>query len=158
MAPHKGVNPYLRTQILTASPEELRLMLFDGALKFCKQARPAIEQGDLEASYEALSRAKKIVLELSTGMDRKQAPEVAEKMSALYTFIFKKLVDANMQRDLAPLDEAIGLLEYERETWKMLIDKSKGNPDNPAPKLADTQPPTQSPARQTALSTYANSA
>ena len=56
-------NPYLRTRIMTATPEELRLMLYDGALKFTTQARAALEEKNYESSYNCLMRAQKIVLE-----------------------------------------------------------------------------------------------
>ncbi|MEM9790602.1 MAG: flagellar export chaperone FliS [Planctomycetota bacterium] len=167
MPPKPAVNPYLRTQIMTAAPEELRLMLFDGAVKFCKQARHAFDAGDFHASYEALAKAKKVVLELSVGMDRKQAPDVAEKMGALYTFIYRKLVDANMDRSAGPLDEATRLLEYERDTWRMLIEKTRQSanlnaeatqaavPTQPTP---SADPAASDPARRTAISAYARSA
>ena len=61
------VNPYLKTKVMTASPEELRLMLYEGAIKFCRQATDAIGKGDWEAMYNALIRAQKIVLELEEG-------------------------------------------------------------------------------------------
>ncbi len=121
------VNPYLRTKVLTASPEELRLMLYDGALKFCRQAKVAIEQKQLEDSYQNLVRAQKIVLELSTSLKHSVEPELCGKLSALYTFIYRKLVDANIQRDTAAIDEAVKLLEYERETWVMLMEKISGH-------------------------------
>lgn len=116
-------NPYLKTKIMTASPEELRLMLYDGAIKFCHQARRALEESDFEGSYTALMRSQKIVLELSTSLNHNVAPEICDKLSALYTYIYRLLVDANMQRKIEPITESIDLLEYERETWKLLMEK-----------------------------------
>jgi flagellar protein FliS len=164
MTAKPAVNPYLRTQIMTASPEELRLMLFDGSIKFCQQARQAMGQADYDKSYETLTKAKKIVLELSVGMDRKQAPEVADKMGALYTFIYKKLVDANMERQTEPLDEAIRLLEYERDTWRLLMEKARQNANlnaaatEAAVSSQPANPAATDPARNTALSAYARTA
>jgi len=97
-------------------------------------------------------------------MDRKQAPEVAEKMGALYTFIFRKLVDANMERQAGPLDEATRLLEYERDTWRMLMEKARQNANLNAEATAaaaaqpKANPAAVDPARKTALSAYARSA
>lgn len=116
-------NPYLRTKILTASPEELRLMLYEGAVRFCNQAKQALEQEDYENSYTCLMRAQKIVLELSTSLDHQAAPEICDRLSALYSYIYRRLVDANMERDVKAVDESITLLEYETETWKMLMAK-----------------------------------
>ena len=115
------VNPYLKTKVMTASPEELRLMLYEGAIKFCRQATDAIGKGDWEAMYNALIRAQKIVLELSNSLKPELAPELCERMSAVYTYLYKRLVDANLERDRSPIDECIGLLEYERESWLMLM-------------------------------------
>jgi flagellar protein FliS len=145
-------NPYLRTKIMTASPEELRLMLYDGAIKFGRQGRAALEKKDYEESYNCLMRAQKIVLELSTSLNHDVDPALCEKMSALYTFIYRKLVDANMQRDAAPLDEALKLLAYERETWQMLMQKLGQNTGE------GQDNPNIAGAQQTAISTYSKSA
>lgn len=120
-----NMNPYLRTKILTASPAELRLMLYDGAIKFCRQAVHAMAQKDREGMYNALIRAQKIVLELSTSLNHKENPELCSRMEALYTYIYRRLVDANMEHDESPIHESISLLEYERETWMMVMKKAQ---------------------------------
>jgi len=140
------VNPYLKTKVMTASPEELRLMLYEGAIKFCRVARDAVEADDFETSYNALMRSQKIVLELSTSLNHDAAPELCDKLAALYTYIYRLLVDANMQREVEPIDEAIKLLDYERETWQMLMQQI--TPDNSAAK----PPASQAGAQQTAIS------
>ena len=114
---------YLRNKVLTASPRELRLMLYDGALKFCHQAIEAIEAGQIEPGFDALMRAQKIVLELSTSLKHDVEPDLCAKLSALYTYMYRLLVDANMTRDAAKVEEAIRLLEYERQTWVMLMEQ-----------------------------------
>ena len=126
----QGPNPYLKTRVMTASPEELRLMLYDGAIKFCRQARPALEAQNFEVSYEQIARAQRVVLELSTSLKPDIAPELCDKLAGLYTYIYKLLIAANTEHQMDKLDEAIGLLEYERSTWVMLMDKLKaeGNP------------------------------
>ena len=135
-------NPYLRTKVLTASPEQLRLMLFDGAIKFCRQARHCLGQTDYEGMYNALVRAQRIMLELSTSLDHAADPQLCQRLAALYDYIYRRLVDANIERDAAAIDEALELIEYERETWVMLMknlaDQSEGGQENP--------PPTDRPA------------
>lgn len=138
MSMSTGPNPYLKTKVLSASPEELRLMLFDGAIKFARQALGSLEKNDFEGSYNNLTRAQKIVMELSSSLDHKVDPELTEKMAALYTFIYKLLVDANTQRVAEPINEAIQLLTYERETWSLLIAKVKGVPDTANAPLASS--------------------
>ena len=121
-----STNPYLRTRIMTASPEQLRLMLYDGALRFARQGRGAIEHGDYETSYSAIARAKRIVLELSNSLNHDAHPELCQRLAGLYTYVYRLLTEANMSRKLEPLDEAIELIGYERETWQMYIDRLNG--------------------------------
>ncbi|MEX0653533.1 MAG: flagellar export chaperone FliS [Phycisphaeraceae bacterium] len=130
--PAPATNPYLRTKIMTASPEQLRLMLYDGAIKFCRQGRDALARQDFEASYHALMRAQKIVLELSNSLNADVDPALCQRLAALYTYIYRRLVDANMTREPDAVDEAIRLIDYERETWQMLIRKLHTD-DEPAP-------------------------
>jgi flagellar protein FliS len=144
--PTPAANPYLKTRILTASPEELRLMLYDGAIRFCRQARDAQGRGDFEAGYESLMRAQKIVLELSTSLKHDVDPDLCAKLSALYTYIYRLLVDANVHRASNKIEEAIRLLEYERETWQMLMGQLA------AGKAGQREPMTDTGAQQTAMS------
>ncbi|MCC6580895.1 MAG: flagellar export chaperone FliS [Phycisphaeraceae bacterium] len=139
-------NPYLRTKILTASPQELRLMLYEGAIRFCRRAREHLPHKQYEDSYNALMRAQKIVLELSTSLNHNVAPDLCQKLSALYTYIYRLLVDANIHHNIKPLDEAISLLEYEKETWELLMKKVAA--DN----QAGTAPQALTSAQQTAIS------
>jgi len=133
-------NAYLRTRVMTASKEELRLLLFDGALKFCRQAVDAIGRADWEASYNALSRAQKIVMELSNSLDHSADPELCERLAALYTYIYRRLVDANMERDTSAVNEAIRLIGYERETWVMVMDRLRRSGDADPHADADAAP------------------
>jgi len=117
------VNPYLKTRVMTATPEELHLMLYDGAIKYTGQAREAIAARDIQASYDLLVRAQNIVLELLGGLKHDLAPELCGKQAALYNFIYRRLVEANLHKDVAALDDAIKILHYCRETWILLMGK-----------------------------------
>ncbi|MEM9418926.1 MAG: flagellar export chaperone FliS [Planctomycetota bacterium] len=147
-------NPYLRTKIMTASPEELRLLLFDGCLKFCRQGEHELKQDkpNFEAIYENFMRAQKIVLELSTSLNHDANPELCEKLSALYTYVYRLLVDANLERDVAKAGEAIQLLEYERETWQLMMQKTAQAQGQVAGTITDAG------AQQTAMSSLSKSA
>ena len=124
MKPNPAANPYLRNQVMSARPEQLRLMLFDGAIRFLAAARKGLEQKNYDVSYTNISKAQKIVLELTNSLNREVMPEVTEKLSALYTYVYRLLIDASTRRDTEPLDEAVKLIRYERETWAMLIEKA----------------------------------
>ncbi len=116
-------NSYLRNAVMTASPEQLHLMLYDGAIRFSLQARDAIEARDYETSYNKLSRAQAIILEMQSGLRPEVNRELCERMAAIYSFIYRKLVDASVHHSVSDLDDALKILRYQRETWVMLIDK-----------------------------------
>jgi flagellar protein FliS len=121
---------YLKAKVLTATPEQLHLMLFDGAVKFCERARLALDQKQFEVSFNLLSRAQKILLELNCGLKHDVSPGLCKNLSSLYLFCYRRLVEANTAHDLAALDEAIEILRYQRETWVLLmqqLQKSKAN-------------------------------
>jgi len=120
-SPHD--NAYLRDAILTAAPEQLQLMLYDGAIRFCLQARDAIEQKDYEESFNKLTRAQNIILEMQGALNYDVNRELCERVAAIYNFLYRRLVDANMHRDTVAIDDALKILRIERETWQILTDK-----------------------------------
>ncbi|MCP4711846.1 MAG: flagellar export chaperone FliS [Planctomycetes bacterium] len=118
-------NEYLKTKVLTASQEQLQLMLYDGAIRFCEQARKAIEDKQIEQSYNLIIKAEKIVMELCNSMRDEVAPETCANMRRLYIFCYEKLVDANLKKETKSLDEALQVLRHLRETWIMVMEKAK---------------------------------
>ncbi len=120
MNPQAAQN-YLRTKVLTATPEQLQLMLYDGAIRFGEQARAALQARNYENSYTLITRVQKIVLELISTLRHDQAPDLCGKLAAIYNFAYRKLIDANVNHEVEPLDEALELLRYQRETWVMLM-------------------------------------
>lgn len=151
--PPSGPNPYLRTKIMTANPQELRLMLYEGAVRFCRQSLAAMEKNDHDASFDALMRAQKIVLELSTSLKHEVAPDLCTKLTALYNYIYKQLVEATLQRDPNLVKEALTLLEYETQTWRMLMDKLTQEPGDGSTDHAQVTAP-----QQTAISSLSQNA
>lgn len=123
MKPTDSANAYLRTKVMTASPEELRLMLLDGAIKFARQGRDGLDHRDYEASYNGISQCRDIVMELITTIRPEVDPDLCQRVRALYTFMYTELVEASMEKDVARVDKVIELLEYERETWALLMEK-----------------------------------
>lgn len=116
-------NQYLRTKVMTASPAELRLMLIEGAIRFCRQGREGLAAKDYEKSFEGLTQAKAIIMELINGLRPEIDPELCSRLSGLYTFMYTRLIEANLEKKPEMIDEVIKLLDYERETWVLLIDK-----------------------------------
>jgi flagellar secretion chaperone FliS len=114
---------YLKMKVLTATPEQLQMMLFDGALRFGQQARAALLGKKFDESFEHITRVQNIVLELRLSLKRDVYPELCDKLAAIYLYIHRKLVDANINHGVDSLDEAIKLLGYQRETWSLLLQK-----------------------------------
>jgi flagellar protein FliS len=131
----KAAEQYLRNRVLTATPEQLQLMLFDGALRFSDQARGALEKKNYEESFNLISRVQKIVTELICSLKRSRSPELCDKLLALYHFAYRRLVAANTRHEMQALDEAIQVLRYQRETWAMLMEQMS---KTKAAKVADT--------------------
>ena len=123
MNPQTAQQQYLRTRVMTATPEQLQMMLYDGAIRFSEQARAALEAHDYEKSYNMISRVQKIITEMSCTLKRDVLPELCDKLSALYAYVYKKLVEANVQHSVEAIDEALGLMRYQRETWALLLDQ-----------------------------------
>ena len=118
-------NAYLKTKVMTASPEELQLMLYDGAIRFCEQARAAVENKEIEESYVLLIKAQKIVSELMSSMRDDLAPDTCANMRRLYAFCYDRLITANLDKNVELIDEALKVIRHIRETWVMLIEKVK---------------------------------
>ncbi len=117
-------NAYLQASVLTASPEQLQLLLYDGAIRFAEQARVALEARQFDQSYDRLTRAQAIIMELQHSLKPSVDAALCERMSQLYNFIYMRFVDANIQQDVAPLDEGLSVLRYQRETWVLLIQQT----------------------------------
>ncbi len=116
-------NSYLKTRVHTASKDQLLLMLFDGAIRFAEQAKPALAAKDFETSCTLLCKAQRIAIELLTAIDReKMDPEIYSNLAGLYNFIFQSLSEANLLRQVEPIDDALPILRHLRDTWAMAID------------------------------------
>lgn len=116
-------NPYLRDAVLTATPEQLQLMLYDGAIRFATQGRDALHVKDYESAYNKLTRAQHIVLEMISGLNHEVNAELCQRVASIYNFLYRKLVDACVNRDTQAIDDALRVLRVERETWQILVDK-----------------------------------
>src|SRR5215475_8549240 len=98
---------YLKTKVLTASPEMLTLMLWDGAIRFAEQGKDAILKKDIEGSYKSLVRSQKIITELTTNLRHEVNPELCANLASIYNFIYRRLVDANLNKDAKLVDDAL---------------------------------------------------
>ncbi|MBS3947258.1 MAG: flagellar export chaperone FliS [Dethiobacter sp.] len=120
-------NPYLAYQqqsVLTASPGELTLMLFNGCLKFLGQAEGAMARQDIQGAHNALLRVQDIVVELMVTLDPQY--EVSQGLMALYDYLRRRLLEANLRKDPAIVKECLGLATELRDTWAEAVKLSRG--------------------------------
>ena len=117
---------YNNSKVLTASPAELTLMLYDGAIKFCNIAEVAIEQKDVEKAHINIIKTQRIVDYLRQTLDMKYA--VAKDFERIYVYLSQRLVEANTKKDMEILEEVNTHLRSVRDTWKevMHINREKG--------------------------------
>ncbi len=122
-------NPYAQynaNKVLTASPAELTLMLYDGAIKFCNIAELAIGQKDIMKAHTNIVKAQRVIEYLRQTLDMKYP--VAQDFENIYVYIERRLVQANIKKDVEILKEVNEHLHSVRDTWKevMRINKEKG--------------------------------
>ena len=115
-------NPYAQyhnNKIMTASPAELTLMLYEGAIKFCNIAIMGIEQGDIEKAHNNNMKVQKILKEFIASLDDKY--EVSKDFKNVYDYLLVRLHEANMTKDKAILEEVLEHLRTMRDTWKEVM-------------------------------------
>ena len=126
MAPMNQYAQYNNSKILTASPAELTLMLYEGAIKFTNIAIMAIEKNDIEKAHNNIKRVERIIEEFRSTLDHKYP--VAEDFDRVYVYLLQRLFEANIKKDKEILEEVNTHLRSMRDTWKevMRINKEKG--------------------------------
>ncbi len=110
---------YQGNKINTASPAELTLMLYEGAIKFCNKALLAMENRDILKTNENIKKAERIITELNATLDMKYP--VAKDFENVYTLIHKLLFQANIKKDPETLKKALGYIREMRDTWKEVM-------------------------------------
>jgi len=118
---------YNNNKVMTASPAELTLMLYEGAIKFCNIAETAVEQKDIQKAHTNIIKVQHIIDYLRQTLDMKYP--VAQDFERIYVYLSERLVAANMKKDKAILEEINEHLHSVRDTWKeiMRINREKGN-------------------------------
>lgn len=108
---------YQRTQVDTASPTRLVVMLYDGAVRFLRQGQEAMQRGDREKQNHCLVRAQRIVAELMSSLNIEEGGEIAANLMGLYQFMTEQLVLANIEDDAQRVQKVREMLESLREAW-----------------------------------------
>ncbi len=122
-----ATNPYAQYQnskILTASPAELTLMLYDGAIKFGNIAIAAMKEKDVPKAHTNIIKVQRIITEFRSSLDRNYP--VAQDFDNIYVYLLQRLLQANVKKDPEIMEEVVGHLRTLRETWVEVMKKSKG--------------------------------
>ena len=119
MIANQGYAAYANNKVLTASPAELTLMLYEGAIKFCNRAIVAVEKNDIEGAHNAIMRTENIIVEFQSVLNRKYP--VAKEFDNVYDYIMDRLREANMTKDKEILEEVLTHLRTMRDAWKEVM-------------------------------------
>lgn len=118
------MNPYQQYKenaILTASPEELVLMLYNGIIRFIDEAKTALQKKDYVETNAKIQRAQDIITELMLTLDMNY--DISKNLYNLYDYMLRRLIDANMKKDIEILDEVRGFAVELRDTWSLALQK-----------------------------------
>ena len=110
---------YANSKVLTATPAELVLMLYDGAIKFCNIAIAGVEENNIEKAHNNIIKVENIVSEFRATLDKKYP--VAEDFDRVYEYLLRRLYEANIKKDAEILNEVLEHLRTMRDTWKEVM-------------------------------------
>jgi flagellar protein FliS len=113
----RGIDAYRRTEAQSASPIQLIVMLYDGALRFLSDARAAQQTGDLPRRAHAMRRVAAIVAECQSTLDLERGGTLAADLDRLYSYISARLLDVTVNRDPSAIDEVHKLMTTLRNGW-----------------------------------------
>ena len=129
-----GYNQYKENSVLTAQPEELTLMLYNGLVKFIMKAQQALSKKDLEGAHNNIIKSQNIVVELISSLDKSY--EISNGLLLLYDYMYRRLVEANIQKSAEILDEVLDLSKQLRDTWEQAMKLYKHPPKKSAAAVA----------------------
>lgn len=122
MALKNGYAAYANSKVMTASPAELTLMLYDGAIKFCNIAIAAIEKNDIEKAHNNIRKVENIIAEFQATLNHKYP--VAKDFDNVYTYLQERLLQANLKKDKDILEEVLKHLRTMRDSWKEVMEQT----------------------------------
>ena len=123
MAIRNPYEAYQKNSINTASPGELTLLLYNGCIKFVKQGRLAISEGNIQERNINLQKAQSIISELMITLN--MDVEVSKNMAVMYEYVNRRLREANLKNDISILDEVLEIVSEFRDTWKAVIQANR---------------------------------
>ena len=125
MAQRNAYAAYQNSKVLTASPAELTLMLYEGGIKFCNVAVASIEKGDVQTAHNNIMKAQRVLQELQASLDMKYP--VAQDFNNVYNYLISRLMEANLDKNTEIIQEVLKHLRTMRDTWKEVMQINSGN-------------------------------
>ena len=119
MLANQGYAAYANNKIMTASPAELTLMLYEGAIKFANLAIAGMETNDIEKAHTNIIKVERIIEEFQSTLDHKYP--VAEDFDEVYNYLMMRLREANLKKDKEIMEEVLKHLRTMRDTWKEVM-------------------------------------
>ena len=120
----------IESAVMSASPHQLIVLLFDGAMSALVRARLFLDQGDLISKGEALSKAIRIIDNgLKAGLDMDAEGELSNNLASLYDYMVRRLLHANMHNDVETIMEVEGLLNNIADAWKQIGEAPSSHQD-----------------------------
>ena len=127
MANANGYGQYRQIRINTASPGKLILLLYQGAIKALKKSVELIDRKDYAGKGECLIKAQDIVMELNLALDMDVGGEISHSLRRLYLYIYRRLVDANLNLDKDAIQETIRIMENLYDAWGTAVQDAEGS-------------------------------
>ena len=120
---NNAAEAYKRQQIMTATPEALTLMLYNGCLKFIDEGIQSVKEKQWEAANNSLQKAQSIISEFRITLDMDY--EISHQLMPLYNYTYDRLVEGNIKSDVAMLEEAKGIIKELRDAWAQAMKKAR---------------------------------
>ncbi len=130
MIAYNAYNQYKENSVFTASPEELTLMLYNGLVKFIMRGIDSIDKRNIQEANTNIIKAQNIVSEFMNTLDMKY--ELSASLNAIYEYMLRRLIDANVAKDKAILEEVLGFAKVLRDTWEQAMRLAKHQIKKPA--------------------------
>lgn len=134
------VKQYQRTEVETATPERVLILLYDGAIQFLNKAIIAIDENNIQEIHNNIVGAEHIIMEFINTLDFEQGGDFATKLSSLYYYFYNTLIEANLKKDKEKVQHVLTFLVDLRATWRQAIDMTMQDAQN----IATQQQPMQS--------------
>ena len=122
-----GIQDYRRTSVVTADSKRLVLMCYEGAVENCKIGRQRIIEKNYEGKTKALMKAQDIIDELLCSLDFEKGGSIAKNLDSLYNYIVRRIIHADLNKDIRTIDEVIGILNELKSAWEEVFYKQDNN-------------------------------